>query len=161
MIFNIVKLAQLDNAYLKCGLTLGAVGIILEENQTHALVMFFNSHNQGDYLVATVKKDSLQQTEHYLPADIAQQLAEKFATNGKKLLEKTTFTSVPFSLCDQVELVVEKESYARFGVHKGARGTIAVANAVKGKVLVDFGNATESFDGFVSVDFKDLVKTNG
>ena len=74
------------------------------------------------------------------------------------LHNKTNFNEIPFQECDQVELIVKKERYAKFGLQKGDIGIVASNKAKKNKILVDFGNQTEQFDGFVLVDFEDIKK---
>ena len=39
---------------------------------------------------------------------------------------------------DSVELLVEKETYAKYGVHKGMQGWICYEKCVKGYSLVEF-----------------------
>ena len=45
-----------------------------------------------------------------------------------------------------VEVIVEKESYAKFGVHKGMQGWICIEPSVKGYVLVNFPQYGEKDD---------------
>ncbi len=60
---------------------------------------------------------------------------------------------------DLVELMVEKESYSRHGIHKGDTGCVMDSNAVQGYVEVDFngidGN-NNHYGDCVSVKISDL-----
>ena len=57
-----------------------------------------------------------------------------------------------------VEVIVEKESYAKFGVHKGMQGWICIEPSVKGYVLVNFPQYGEKDDiAEISVREEDLL----
>ena len=120
--------------------------------------MFFNNVNQGDYLMLVMSETDLIITDMVLPNNICSELEEYIENNADKIASKTNFEDIPFKECDYVELIVEKEKYSKYGLSKGDRGIIASNKATKGKILVDFGNETQDFDGFVSVDFEDVKK---
>ena len=120
--------------------------------------MFFNNVNQGDYLVLVISKADLTITDMSLPNNLCAELEEYIENNADKISNKTNFEVIPFNECDEVELIVEKEKYFKFGIHKGDKGIIASNKATKGKILVDFGKETEDFDGFISVDFEEIKK---
>ncbi len=57
-----------------------------------------------------------------------------------------------------VEVIVEKESYAKFGVHKGMQGWICIEPSVKGYVLVNFPQYGEKDDiAEISIKEEDLL----
>ena len=120
--------------------------------------MFFNNVNQGDYLMLVMNKIDLTITDMILPNNLCVELEEYIENNADKIANKTNFEVSPFNECDEVELVVDKEKYSKYGIHKGDRGIIASNKATKNKILVDFGKETEDFDGFVSVGFNDIKK---
>ena len=120
--------------------------------------MFFNNVNQGDYLMLVMNKADLTITDMILPNNLCVELEEYIENNADKIANKTNFEVIPFKECDYVELIVEKEKYSKYGLHKGDRGIIASNKATKNKILVDFGNETQDFDGFISVDFEDVKK---
>ena len=158
MKYKIVKLKNVKDEYKSLGLNAQSLGLILSEKQGKYLIMFFNGVNQGDYLVIILGKTDLQITNMVLPDSLCAELEEYIQNNADKITNKAKFEEIPFNECDEVELIVEKEKYAKLNLHKGDNGVIASNKATKGKVLVDFGNATESFDGFISVDFEDVKK---
>ena len=158
MKYKIVKIKNLKEEYKKLGLSKDSLGLLLNEKNSQCLIMFFNNVNQGDYLVLVVNRSDLDITDMVLPSNLCAELEEYIENNADKISNKTNFTAIPFNECDEVELIVEKGKYLKFGIHKGDKGIIASNKATKNKILVDFGNATEDFDGFVSVDFNDIKK---
>lgn len=158
MKYQIVKLKNAKNEYNRLGLNAESLGLIISEKQAKVLVIFFNSVNQGDYLLSLVKKEDLEITNMVLPENLCRELEEYIQINADKIASKTNFEEIPFNECDQVVLIVDKEKYSKYGLRKGDRGVIATNKATKNKILVDFGKETESFDGFISVDFEDIIK---
>lgn len=58
---------------------------------------------------------------------------------------------------DRVKLIVEKEKYAKYGVHKGMDGWICDARSIYGQWLVSFdGYGDEPEIACIPVDEKDL-----
>ena len=158
MKYKIVKLKNLKEEYKKIGLDNGSLGLLLNEKNSQCLTMFFNNFNQGDYLVLVMNKEDLTITDMILPNKLCVELEEYIENNANKIAEKTKFEEIPFNECNQVELIVDKEKYSKYGLHKGDRGIVASNKVTKNKILVDFGKETEDFDGFISVDFEDLRK---
>ncbi len=158
MKYKIVKLKNLKEEYKEFALSKDSLGLILNEKNSQCLIMFFNNVNQGDYLVLVMSKADLEITDMFLPDNLSSELEEYIQNNADKIAKKTNFEVIPFNECDEVELIVDKEKYSKFGLHKGDRGIIASKKATKNKILIDFGKETEDFDGFVSVDFEDIKK---
>ena len=158
MKYKIVKLKNLKEEYVKLGLSKDSLGLLLNEKNSQCLIMFFNNVNQGDYLVLVVNKSDLDITDMVLPSNLCAELEEYIENNADKIASKTNFEELPFKECDQVELIVEKEKYSKYGLQKGDKGIVASNKATKNKILVDFGKEAEEFDGFVSVDFEDVKK---
>ena len=158
MKYKIVKIKNLKEECKKVGLSKDSLGLLLNEKNSQCLIMFFNNVNQGDYLVLVVNRSDLDITDMVLPSNLCAELEEYIENNADKIASKTNFEEIPFKECDYVELIVEKEKYSKYGLRKGDRGIIASSKATKGKILVDFGNETQDFDGFISVDFEDVKK---
>ena len=158
MKYEIVKLKNLKEEYVKLGLSKDSLGLLLNEKNSQCLIMFFNNVNQGDYLMLVMSETDLIITDMVLPNNLCFELEEYIENNADKIASKTNFEELPFNECDYVELIVEKEKYSKYGLRKGARGIIASNKATKNKILVDFSNETEDFDGFISVDFEDVKK---
>ena len=158
MKYKIVKIKNLKEEYVKLGLSKDSLGLLLNEQNSQCLIMFFNNVNQGDYLMLVMSETDLIITDMVLPNNFCAELEEYIENNADKIASKTNFEELTFNECDYVELIVEKEKYSKYGLRKGDRGIIASNKATKNKILVDFGKETEDFDGFVSVYFKDIKK---
>lgn len=158
MKYKIVKIKNVKEEYKEFALSKDSLGLILNEKNSQCLIMFFNNVNQGDYLVLVMSKADLEITDMVLPNNLSSELEEYIKNNADKIAKKTHFEGIPFNECDQVELIVDKEKYSKYGLSKGDRGIIASNKATKNKILIDFGKETEDFDGFVSVDFEDIKK---
>ena len=158
MKYKIVKLKNLKEEYKKVGLDNGSLGLLLNEKNSQCLIIFINNNNQGYYLISFINKEHLEITDMVLPEKLSSELEEYIQNNADKIANKTNFEEIPFNECDQVELIVDKEKYSKYGLRKGDRGIIASNKATKNKILVDFGKETEDFDGFVSVAFEDIKK---
>lgn len=159
MKYKIVKIKNLKEEYEQLGLSKDSLGLLLNEKNSQCLIIFFNNVNQGDYLVHVMSETDLIITDMVLPSNLCAELEEHIENNADKISNKTNFKAIPFNECDEVELIVEKEKYIKFGIRKGDKGIIASNKATKNKILVDFGKETEDFDGFVSVDFEDIKKS--
>lgn len=60
---------------------------------------------------------------------------------------------------DMVELLVEEDSYAKFGIHKGDRGCVMDNSAVQNYIEVDFSGIDkngEFYGDCISVKIDDL-----
>ena len=158
MKYKIVKLKNLKEEHKKVGLDNGTLGLLLNEKKSQCLIMFFNHINQGDYLISFINKEHLEITDMVLPEKLSSELEEYIQNNADKIANKNNFEEIPFNEYDQVELIVDKEKYSKYGLRKGDKGIIASNKATKNKILVDFGKETEDFDGFISVDFEDIKK---
>ncbi len=158
MKYKIVKLKNLKEEHKKVGLDNGTLGLLLNEKKSQCLIMFFNNINQGDYLISFINKEHLEITDMVLPEKLSSELEEYIQNNADKIANKNNFEEIPFNEYDQVELIVDKEKYSKYGLRKGDKGIIASNKATKNKILVDFGKETEDFDGFISVDFEDIKK---
>ena len=158
MKYKIVKLKNVKDEYKKLGLSKDSLGLLLSEKNSQYIIMFFNNFNQGDDLVLVISETDLIITDMVLPNNLCSELEEYIENNADKIASKTNFEKLTFKECDYVELIVEKEKYSNYGLRKGDRGIVASSKATKNKILVDFGNETEDFDGFISVDLEDVKK---
>ena len=65
-------------------------------------------------------------------------------------------------MMDCVEVIVEKEIYARDGVHKGMQGWICLEQKIKGSWLVNFPQYGEKDDiATISIEEDDLKEIHG
>ncbi|MBR4800388.1 MAG: hypothetical protein IK048_01765 [Clostridia bacterium] len=145
------------------GLPTDSHGIIVNTNGDTTDAMFFNKKNVGDYIVLTIHSSDFVVEKEKLPKNIQKELCDHL--NQIKQNAKMQFAPQTIKEYDQVELLVEKEKYAKFGVHKGAHGYAMDSNAVQNNIIVDFSYVNEKGDYFgdcITVNIKDLkvIKTN-
>ncbi len=94
-----------------------------------------------------------------MPENIKKQILK----NLKKYLSKSKDVLQPLKIkaYDRVELMVEKEKYAKFGIHKGDQGCVMGDYAVKNCIEVDFSGISENGDFYgycILVNIDDLKK---
>ena len=102
--------------------------------------------------------DKTVQNKDGSPYIISSELENYIFNNADRIANKCSFDEIKVKEYDSVELVVEKDKYAKFGIHKGAKGVVAYNKATNNNVLVDFGVITEDFDGLLSVSVDDIMK---
>ena len=111
-------------------------GIVVDANHENAEVLFFNPHNVGDYTIVNVKTTDLDLDKEKLPIEIEKELLSKLGTVKSKA--KNILEPIAINEYDMVELLVEEERYAKFGIHKGDKGCVMDNNAVQNYIEVDF-----------------------
>ena len=77
---------------------------------------------------------------------------------NERLFVKRLFSVTPYKVGDEVQLTVEEDRYARYGIHKGAIGCVVEDSVVAGKVEVDFFEPEEAaaYDSTLAVKTSDL-----
>ncbi len=157
-----MKLKIYDDIYLNTefenlsqkGIHKGCSGIILDIKADECFVRFRNHLNRGDYACININSkfldfDEHQPKEHY-PA------WEHFKATGD--LEKDSFKPQKFFEYDCVELAVEKDKYAKFGVHKGAKGAIMEDFCIDSEYYVIFTDYNTGYDiADIAVHEDDLI----
>ena len=76
-----------------------------------------------------------------------------------KTKENYTLTSPKFKLYDKVELIVEKEQYTKFELHKGEIGFVVDEIVINNSIEIDFPNLNENSEFYgdtFSIDIDDL-----
>lgn len=158
--YDIVKLKKLKREYESRNLYMAKEGEVLSVSGDMAEVLFFNEYNRGDYAVVTIPCVDLEvvRVEHsrkYLELTDA-------VYNEINKEKHQSLNSKKFDEVDCVEVVVDSPKYSRYGILRGMRGIVASDYAIKGEVLVDFGEASKKlFDesmGLLSVNLEDLKK---
>ena len=153
---DFVKLIELKDSYKKYNLYLGVKGIIVETNKIYSKVLFLNDYNQGDYAFLEVFNNDLEIISDTTSNTLISIIDDGFKTFIPK---EKGFKSITFKAYDHVELLVESEKYAKYGVHKGDIGTIMEDVAVQDYILVDFGRLDEDNNycgDCISVNLKDV-----
>ncbi len=154
--FDFVKLTTINKNLEKFNLYPNTMGIVINTVDNFATVMFFNEHNQGDYACIKVDIKHLETS----PEKPSSEIVDYFKNNILNFdLKEKGFDKKIFNMFDNVELMVENDKYAKYGIHKGFKGVIMEDFAVKNYVLVDFGQLDENghyFGDCISVNLKDL-----
>ena len=115
MIFKIVRLKKETEEYKALGLNKDSLGLIVSEKESQCVTLFFNNSNQGDFLVRLINKSDLAETDSNLPESLCLELEKNILNDFDNFTNKDAFNNNPFNECDHVELIVEKEKYARYG----------------------------------------------
>ena len=159
--YDIVKLK--DNYENFNNLEVNNIGIVLKSNNNDkSTILFLNPKITGDYLVLDVDNSFLEQQKENLPPQIIETI-DGLISNNKISLKKQQFKNMKFEEYDIVRLTVEKEKYAKHGIHKGETGIVAENYMIKNDILVDFSGIDEKGDYYgdcvtVNVDDLELVK---
>lgn len=159
--YDIVKLK--DNYENFNNIEANNIGIVLKSNNNNkSTILFLNQKITGDYLVLDVDNSFLEQQKENLPPQIIETI-DSLISNNKISLKKQQFKNMKFEEYDIVRLTVEKEKYAKHGIHKGETGIVAENYMIKNDILVDFSGIDEKGNYYgdcvtVNVDDLELVK---
>ncbi len=151
-------LIRINNEKLKAepGLQKDTHGIVLKVFANTADVLFFHPKILGEYIIRELEQSDLIVESEKLPEEIEKEIfsdLKKVYANAKTILD-----TPPFSIGDRVQLIVERECYAKCGIHKDAVGCVVDDSVVSGKVEVDFYEPEEAaaYDSAVAVKTSDL-----
>ncbi len=153
---DLVKLKN-DKSYKNFGLVKNMHGIVVELQFDKADVLFFNPQNVGDYAIVNVKLLDLELEKEKLPAELEKELLSKLDDIIAKA--KNEIQPIKIKEYDMVELIVEEDKYAKFGIHKGDRGCVMDNNAVQNYIEVDFSGIDKDgnfYGDCISVKINDL-----
>lgn len=149
-IYDDIKLNTELTELAEKGIHNGCSGIILDIKADVCFVRFRNFKNYGDYACVNVNKKYLDFDCHvdkkYIPN------WERFKASKKF---KREFNVNPFNEFDWVEILVEKEEYAKEGLHKGMKANVLFNYAVDDMLPVMF-SGEDGYDVEVSVNIKDM-----
>ena len=146
-----------DKPYKNFGLVKNMHGIVVELQFDKADVLFFNPQNVGDYAIVNVKLLDLELEKEKLPAEFEKELLTKLDT--LKLNTNSVLKPIKIKEYDMVELMVEKEKYTKFGIHKGDIGCVMDNSAVQDYIEVDFSGIDKNgnfYGDCISVKVDDL-----
>ncbi len=142
-----MELEEYDGVHLKreveelaaCGIHKGCRGVIIKLGEKRSLVLFYNPEDLGDYAYAWANNDDLEYYRKLLD-HIKKEMMQKMATED--FTKKLRFEETHLREYDSVKVLVEKENYAKFGVHKDMVGTILDPQKIEGRWLVFFPDET-------------------
>ena len=158
--YDIVKLTKLDDKLLNLNLYLNTNGIVLESDNVSSKVLFLNDEILGDYAVVTVNNDFLEK-ENFVLTNEMLKICKEEEIRTKINNKKNRFNKLKFKENDTVQLVVDREEYAKYGIYKGDKGIVAIDYSIDNSILVDFFKLyeDENYCGeCVSVRLQDLEK---
>ena len=138
--FDLVKLIN-DKPYAKNNLSKDLHGIIVDVNDFNVLALFFNPQNVGDYAVVKINKKDIIEENEAIPENIKNEMLVKL--DNLLLKAKDYLGDIKFKEYDLVELLVEEEKYAKFGIHKGDKGCVMDSHAIQDYIEVDFSKIDE------------------
>ncbi len=140
--FDFVKLINADYCE-KYDLPKWEHGFIIKISTNDSCdVLFFNPRNMGDYEIVNIKNKDFEVDKESFPKELQEELVKKLAS--KDFVYKDKFKPNLINDYDAVELIVKKEKYVEYGIHKSAIGCVMDSNAVDNYVLVDFSWVDEN-----------------
>ena len=152
-------LVNVVNEKTRESLSLGANnhGIVLKVFARTADVLFFHPKFLGEYIIRSLSLQDLLPESEALPQEIEKDLFSDLDKVYAKA--KPDFAVIPYRVGDKVQLLVEEDRYAQYGIHKGAIGCVVDDSVVAGKVEVDFFEQKEAaaYDGTLAVKTSDLI----
>lgn len=154
--YDLVKLKN-EKLYKRYKLQENTHGIVLESNCNNPEVLFFNPNNQEEYIIVKTDIKDIIKENHNLPDKILEMLNSKL--DYIKRNAKGQFDPIKIKVYDMVELIVENEKYARYGVHKGYKGCVMEDCVVGNQIEVDFSRFDKSgkfYGDCISVNIDDL-----
>lgn len=154
--FDLIYLKN-DKSYKEYNLEKNMHGIVIECNVDKLDVLFFNPKNQGDYIIAKINTFDVANEKEKLPDNVLKELTSKLEIIKSKA--KAKFEPLKVKAYDMVELLVDDNKYAKYGIHKGDRGCVMDDYSVQGYVEVDFSGIDENgnfYGDYISVKTEDL-----
>lgn len=149
-VYDNVKLnAELEELAAK-GIHKGCSGLIVDKKADNCFVYFRNDKNYGDYACVNISRKYLDFWVKESKECIVNW--ERFKKSGKF---KTEFKVNPYNEFDWIEVLVEKEEYAKEGLHKGTFANVAEKYAIHDKLTVIFPG-DDGYDREVDVHLDDI-----
>lgn len=154
--YDLISLKN-ESPYKKYGIEKNLHGIIIDILQNHIQVLFFNPRNNDEITLLYVNKSDIYLDKEMLPENIKIELEKNI--DKLKTKENSIFTTPKFKLYDKVELIVEKEQYTKFELHKGEIGFVVDEIVINNSIEIDFPNLNENSEFYgdtFSIDIDDL-----
>lgn len=134
--YDMVTLTKtIDNLVLR-GITKNCRGVVIQTGEKVYRVLFMNPSNYGNGIFTTVEKSDVDYISAF-PVLFRAELDE-FLLKADLNDETDKFIPCDVKEYDKVELIVEKNEYAKEGVHKGMTGCVTASYAIKNRWSVIF-----------------------
>lgn len=143
--YDLVKLTN-ATAYKNFGLVDGMHGIVVDICDGYFNVLFFAPENVGKSVIVKIKSADLVKEKERLPAETEKELSDRIEEIIRK--SGTKIEAVKIKNYSVVRLTAEKDRYAKYGIHKGAVGTVVDTDAVNDYIEVDFSSVDEDGNCF-------------
>ncbi len=156
--YDIVKIIRLTDELQRLNLQLDFHGIVISSDFDYSEVMFFNDNNIGESTFCKIKNNTIKKEDVELPKNLIKEV-DKYIKENSLSKKDLVLTKPKFKECDLVEVIVEKNKYAKHGVHCGDTGFIVLNEMINNEMLVDFTGVDENGDIFgeeISVNINDL-----
>ena len=134
-------------------------GIIMSVHEDSCKVLFMNKNILGDATIFSIDKSDIEIQNEKLPASIKLEIENNI--NLEKLINKP-LQFQEFKNYNHVELTVEDEKYAKYGIHKGDTGIVSQDSVINNTILVDFSGIDENgnfYGDTIPVNIKHIKKT--
>ncbi len=153
--YKVVRLKNSPLILRKKGIYNNCYGIIIDGfDNKEPLVMFLNLKNYGEYVCDFVDRSCLEEIQS-LPDELQNEM--KDFVKSMQFDKAKGFTNSKIKEYDLVELIVEKDCYAKHGVHKGMVGAVMSDHAIEGKWFIIFSEKGTGKDiAGIPVHAKDL-----
>ena len=116
-------------------------GEVVEVNGDKLKILFDHPRIHGNYAFAWVNESDVE--FDYRASEYAKQLTDQLLSKTDET-KHTTLIEADVHECDWVQLIVEKEEYTKYGVHKGAVGCVILDDSYDNEWYIAFENPDSS-----------------
>ncbi len=154
--YDLVELDKNNNELLSKNILKGTNGVVIDKKEDICEIMFLNNKNHGEYAFAEVEEKNLKFI-YTFPTEMLTELKNFIET--AKFENHQNFTMIKIKEYDFIELLVEDETYIKFGIHKGDTGCVMSKYAIQNHVEIDFSGIDKNgkyYGDCISVKIDDL-----
>ena len=110
-------------------------GEVIDVNDIKLKIIFWNPRIHGNYAFAWVNESDVE--FEYRASEYAKQLTDELLSKTDET-KHTTLIETDVYEYDWVQIIVEKEEYAKYGVHKGMDGCVLMPDSYDNTWYVEF-----------------------
>lgn len=142
-VYDEVRLKEEVPELAERGIHKGCDGDVISVDGDKCKVIFFAPRIYGDYAVAQVEQNMLTYISHMSESRIR---ILKDTVEDMDESKHTRFLDDDVYENDEIEVIVEKEKYAKQGVHKGMTGMVILDYSIRNKWLIEFSDEESGED---------------